>query len=312
MMSDVKYTDEQLAAIDFVNGNVLVNASAGSGKTEVLGERAYRLIAGNAKLNELLVLTFTNLAAQNMRARIRKKLLENGLTKIAANVDAVNIQTYDAFALELAKKYQHILNYDGEIKTVDKTLITVKVNELIRQKLDDLYIKKDSLIQEVIYYYCLKDDKCIVDFINKIYSYIESSSDEDKTINELREKYFDENYIHNLLNEKAKQFYDELIASYKDVKTISDPDLFDSIEQYLQNLLYASDYESMYRGVCSLDDNFPRVSKNCDEEDKLKIKKCRDVLTSIKLFIDNTNLQESIDHIISQKDRVLCLVKIAI
>ena len=63
MMSDVKYTDEQLAAIDFVNGNVLVNASAGSGKTEVLGERAYRLIAGNAKLNELLVLTFTNLAA---------------------------------------------------------------------------------------------------------------------------------------------------------------------------------------------------------------------------------------------------------
>ena len=186
-MSDVKYTDEQLAAIDFVNGNVLVNASAGSGKTEVLGERAYRLIARNAKLNELLVLTFTNLAAQNMRARIRKKLLENGLTKIAANVDAVNIQTYDAFALELAKKYQHVLNYDGEIKTVDKTLITVKVNELIRQKLDDLYIKKDSLIQEVIYYYCLKDDKCIVDFINKIYLYIESSSDEEKTINELLE-----------------------------------------------------------------------------------------------------------------------------
>lgn len=312
MMSDVKYTDEQLAAIDFIDGNVLVNASAGSGKTEVLGERAYRLIAGNAKLNELLVLTFTNLAAQNMRARIRKKLLANGLTKIAANVDAVNIQTYDAFALELAKKYQHILNYDGEIKTVDKTLITVKVNELIRQKLDDLYIKKDSLIQEVVYYYCLKDDKCIVDFINKIYSYIESSSDEEKTISELRNKYFDENYIHFLLNEKAKQFYDELIASYKDVKTISDPDLFDSIEQYLQDLLYASDYESMYRGVCSLDDNFPRVSKNCDEEDKLKIKKCRDVLTSIKLFVDNTNLQESIDHIISQKDRVLCLVELAI
>ncbi len=95
---DIKFSNEQTEALRFDLGNTLVSASAGSGKTAVLTERVFRIISSGVKLNELLVLTFTNAAAAEMRDRIRQKLLDAQLNDLASNVDAVSIQTYDAFA----------------------------------------------------------------------------------------------------------------------------------------------------------------------------------------------------------------------
>ncbi|MCF0116423.1 MAG: UvrD-helicase domain-containing protein, partial [Bacilli bacterium] len=100
------FTEYQEVAKEPKQGNFLVSASAGSGKTAVLTQRVFEIISqGKAKLNELLVLTFTNFAAQEMRQRIRDLLIDNNQHKLAASVEAVAIQTYDAFAYSLVKKY---------------------------------------------------------------------------------------------------------------------------------------------------------------------------------------------------------------
>ena len=62
------YTKEQEQAVFFDNGNLLVSASAGSGKTRVMIDRLIRLIKeGKTDLNGILAVTFTELAAQEMR-----------------------------------------------------------------------------------------------------------------------------------------------------------------------------------------------------------------------------------------------------
>ena len=72
-----KNTEKQSEAINHESGNILVSASAGSGKTYVMTERVVRLIAeGKANLNEFLCVTFTELAAREMKGKLNKKILE--------------------------------------------------------------------------------------------------------------------------------------------------------------------------------------------------------------------------------------------
>ena len=79
----MKWTEKQQQVIDTRNRNLLVSAAAGSGKTAVLVERIIQMISGGEHpldLDQLLVMTFTNAAAAEMRERIaaaiEKKLME--------------------------------------------------------------------------------------------------------------------------------------------------------------------------------------------------------------------------------------------
>ena len=75
------WTPMQQAAIDKRHANILVSAAAGSGKTAVLTERVLEKVKKGVSVDNLLILTFTKMAAKEMRERIGTKLLENGFTK---------------------------------------------------------------------------------------------------------------------------------------------------------------------------------------------------------------------------------------
>lgn len=88
----MQYTDDQQKAIDTRDKNILVAAAAGSGKTRVLVDRIIKqLLAGEFNVDEILVVTFTNAAAAEMRERIdmalQKKLQEVTDSKIAARLE---------------------------------------------------------------------------------------------------------------------------------------------------------------------------------------------------------------------------------
>ena len=72
--SEAIWTDEQWKAIYAEGQDILVAAAAGSGKTAVLTARVIRKLKSGVHINELLVLTFTNAAAAEMKDRIRKKI----------------------------------------------------------------------------------------------------------------------------------------------------------------------------------------------------------------------------------------------
>ena len=69
-----KWTQEQEQAITQTGTNIIVSAGAGSGKTAVLTERTIRKLLNGTNINRLLILTFTNAAAAEMKERIRKAI----------------------------------------------------------------------------------------------------------------------------------------------------------------------------------------------------------------------------------------------
>ncbi len=92
------WTKEQEDAIKLDGKNIIVSAGAGSGKTAVLTARVIRKLESGIGINKLLILTFTNLAAGEMKVRIRKEIkkrdnLKNELKKI----DSSYITTFDSY-----------------------------------------------------------------------------------------------------------------------------------------------------------------------------------------------------------------------
>ena len=110
-MGKMRWSPEQLLAINEDGKNIIVSAGAGSGKTAVLSERVLRKLMQGVHINELLVLTFTNAAAAEMKERIRKKIKSEESLKEEANlIDGAYITTFDSFSLSIVKKYHTKLN----------------------------------------------------------------------------------------------------------------------------------------------------------------------------------------------------------
>lgn len=111
-----KWTKNQSLAINTRTGEVLVSASAGSGKTSVMIERLVKLvIEDGVHVSEILCLTFTRSAAEEMRGRLKKALIDRAQTaqgeertKIIDNLDDLafaDVTTIDAFCGKITKKY---------------------------------------------------------------------------------------------------------------------------------------------------------------------------------------------------------------
>ena len=84
------WTKEQQEAIDLEGKNIIVSAGAGSGKTAVLTERTLRKLKSGIHINNLLILTFTNAAAMEMKERIRKAINKTpGLEEEANLIDEI-------------------------------------------------------------------------------------------------------------------------------------------------------------------------------------------------------------------------------
>ena len=123
-MSSPKWTQEQQNVIDSRGGNLLVAAAAGSGKTAVLVERIIQMILNSdlkIDIDKLLVVTFTNAAASEMRERIgdaiSKKLDENEhLQDQLVLLNKASITTIHSFCLEVIKSNFHKINLDPNFR----------------------------------------------------------------------------------------------------------------------------------------------------------------------------------------------------
>ncbi len=146
-----KWTDEQLTAISRDGCDLLVAAAAGAGKTAVLVERIIRKITGEnpIDIDRLLVVTFTNAAATEMRERIGKALEEELeahpesalLQKQMALLDKASITTIHSFCLEVVRSNFHRIDLDPGFRIADETETTLMkldiLEELFEAKYDD-------------------------------------------------------------------------------------------------------------------------------------------------------------------------------
>ncbi len=134
-MSDKRYTQSQQNVINYRGSNMLVSASAGTGKTTVMIERIAALIEEGADVSQFVVVTFTNLAASEMKNRLAAKLTEkSGNPKILEHIeklDTASICTLHSFCSELLRNYFYVVDIDPAFTILDSsTVATLRSNAL--------------------------------------------------------------------------------------------------------------------------------------------------------------------------------------
>lgn len=164
-MADFKdyATENQLKAVENRGHNILVSASAGSGKTKVLVERIKEEILNeNAKISRMLIMTFTNAAAKEMKDRLTKVLQDElvkqmnsvnknpqKITHLQKQLTAINvadISTIDSFCLKFLKKYYYAINLDPNFRVLADSIESDVLKEDVWEKVrENFYQKYENL-----------------------------------------------------------------------------------------------------------------------------------------------------------------------
>ena len=194
-----KWTNEQLSAITQKGNNILVAAAAGSGKTTVLVERIIRkIINDHVDIDKILVVTFTNAAASEMRERILTALykqidedpLNQRLRKQIVLLNKASICTIDAFCLDIIRNNFFEIGASSNFRIADNTELELLKQEAIEETFEELYLENDDEFNKLIELYAgYKDDENLKNIILKIHNYIQSAPFPEDWLEEQIEKF---------------------------------------------------------------------------------------------------------------------------
>lgn len=312
---EIKYTDEQLEAITTPVYNTMISAGAGSGKTKVLTQRVFNHLANNIDVDRLLVLTFTNAAAAEMKQRVIKLLVEDNsldpnLKKAQLNkIDSAYIMTFDAYSLFLVKKYHQLLNVDKDIDIADSNIINGITDKFLDEIFEQQYVSND-IFKDIISKYCVKDDDVVKGFVKSLNKKLDLIYDRENFIKTYNDLFFSTSHLNDeldsytsLLLQKLKQV-DELLNK---ISELDDLNRFFNNWQGINNL---SSYEEVRSYVANI---APVRKKNKEEydEDALALKdKIKDIIKEINELTkyDKSTL---FNDVLINKDYVNCLLELA-
>ncbi|GAB6149401.1 helicase-exonuclease AddAB subunit AddA [Clostridium novyi] len=310
-MGEVKWTKEQQQAIDVHGCNLLVSAAAGSGKTAVLVERIIKMITdikNPVDIDRLLVVTFTNAAASEMKERIGKaigkeltkhpksKQLQRQLTLL----NRASITTIHSFCLETIRNNFHYIDLDPNFRIGDETETVLLKGEIIEGIFEDLY-EPENCTQEFLnlveFYSSNKDDVALQNIVLNLYDFVMSSKNPKKQLQDMAEQFnVDESY--NFGESKwAKVLMDDVeleLSGLKDMmeealKLINDTNGLDAyLEGFTDELLMINDlilnaktsWDSLYNGLSEVKFGRLKTCRNC--EDKKTQEKVKDIRNKVK------------------------------
>ena len=175
-----KWTKEQSEVISHRKGNLLVSAAAGSGKTAVLVEHVIDRLLDKEhpiSLSSVVLMTFTEAAASEMKERIKARLkeafLENRdphIEREIAELPNANISTIDAFCKRLIEENYTSLGIEPNFRIGEKNELALLKEDIVEELLEEEYGKKEeSFLSFVDRYSTGKQDKGIQEIIVKLY-----------------------------------------------------------------------------------------------------------------------------------------------
>lgn len=200
----MNWTPEQSQAIYKNGSNILVAAAAGSGKTAVLVERIInKIIKEKIDIDRLLVVTFTNAAASEMRERILKSIYKiidseepqdedtiNHLQRQITLLNKASICTIDSFCLDVIKNNFFEIEISPNFRIADTAEIDLLKQEVLEKLFEEKYENHDQDFEKLIKTYTsYRDDTPLKDVILRIYTYIESNPFPLKWLKEQVEKF---------------------------------------------------------------------------------------------------------------------------
>lgn len=183
VLSSVKWTEDQQKAIDIRYRNTLVSAAAGSGKTAVLVERIINIITDQdnpVDIDKLLIVTFTNAAAAEMRERIgeaiNKKIKENpnnrNLQTQLILLNKASISTLHSFCLNLIKNNFHQIDVEPSFRVGDTTELSLLKIEALEELMEAKYNEGSTAFLQLVESYCdNKTDRALADIVLRLYNF---------------------------------------------------------------------------------------------------------------------------------------------
>lgn len=307
------WTPSQQQAINEEGNNIIVSAGAGSGKTAVLTERVIRKLKSGIHINELLVLTFTNAAAAEMKDRIRKAIRETkGLEKENAKIDSAYITTFDSFALSIVKKYHTIINCTNKIEITDDVVIDLKKRELLDKILDEKYLLQDKRFTKLIHDFCYKDDKELKKDLLAIYQKIELKYDKEKFLNTYIENYTTS--FKKVLNDYQKSIFEKLENIKEALQEMSfyfEGKYMEKVEDYLKDLLTKTTYEEQKQALDKME-RFPTLPRNTEEIAKSKKEELVNLVKELKEVMSYDSLEaveQELKSTISNQEEIIAILK---
>lgn len=231
-------TIDQQKVIDHESGNILVSASAGSGKTFTIIRRIINLIIkGKASVNQLLAVTFTEKAATEMKEKLKnaiserikatetprqtKEYLANQLKEIAT----ADISTMHAFCSRLIRKYFFVVGVAPDVSIADEVLSSALKKEAIDLTLKDLYKRKEEWFEEFLdRYFSSRSDKKIKEIVIDGYNFCDSEANPEELMDRHQTNYSEKVFLFSLktkkevFNKRAIEVKNEAIEHYNAIK----------------------------------------------------------------------------------------------
>ena len=195
------YTPEQRKVIDRESGNLVVTASAGSGKTRVMTERFINLVIKNkTSADRILCVTFTKLAAEELKTRLSKALRnamlsaeESEALRLRSEIEklpSASISTVDSFCNTIVKKYFYAVGVDPQFTIIDEKS-SAKLKKVAMDELfESLYEEDDKALPILIATFVKgRSDRKLKETVFKLSEFVSCEVDGEKYLEGCVAKY---------------------------------------------------------------------------------------------------------------------------
>ena len=325
----MKWTDEQLQVINLRKRNLLVSAAAGSGKTAVLIERILGLIMDPVHpvdVDRLLIVTFTNAAAEEMRSRLRdalsKRLSEdpnNRRLRVQLQlVPKAQVSTIDSFCLYILRNYPEETELDPSFRIMDQGEEKLLQSDVMEMLLEEQYdLGTEEFLEFVESYSSGKNDEAVSELVLQLFRFMRSCPWPEQWLDDCLER-LRVNTLEALVEsdwfswylEETKLRLQSLIDQYRllldrcNVPTV--PETFAHAYQNdigrLQEALDFRTYEEAKRKICGIALERQPVTKKKDGYDPTLQEKIKNRRAVLKKRLENVqgSFTKSAEEILSE------------
>ncbi len=336
--NEKNYTPDQRKAVIAEGRNVLVSASAGSGKTFVMIERVIRLIVeGKAEVGEILAVTYTTAAAEEMKQKLVKAIIAEinagrdvaRFRKALSEVPTASISTFHSFCANLIRTYFYALDVDPSVSVADENQAGELKNKALDSLFESLYETRD---EDFLYLVRImgrsRGDDSLKETVKKLYEFASSEKSAEEFLTKAAENiteksfYKSENELYGIFAAYIK----ELIRIGENLASLAANYGYTVYVEYVGELLVklktclnAKDFRSLIKAAGLSVPKAPRTTSKDDEDlaaykGKLEYfkKKCKDVYDDIREASPNDDEEKDLSEYLSTARATKALCRLTI
>jgi ATP-dependent helicase/nuclease subunit A len=265
-MSKTDFTKDQGTAIRTIGADLLVSASAGTGKTRTMVERIASMIAsGECSFKDLLVLTFTNASASDMRIKLRRRLEELGIS--TEGLSEATIGTFHKFCGEVIRTYFNIAGVSPNFLVMDEVTIASLKQEVLGEVITSNYEKCSGAIET----FCVnRRTEMFQKMLVRINEFLASRGDSEAWLDTTAVASYETDVAMKFILGFYKQAGEYFLAKFDD----------EECKDISSKLASVKNYDDLHN--LALTANFTRLKRGADEEYKELRNRLKDTVNKIK------------------------------